>query len=255
MIREQGVNRRNCWLRWRTWLATNALLLPLAIVAPAVGTPAPPVTAATNAGEAGACHAEDLRAGANYQGATGSLRGAVLLTNGGAAACDIVGQPQLRILDARGDVVTESAPTMSTLAALTLGPGELAAVGFVWRNYCRTPSLPPFTLRITLTTGARLDVTQNRYGEPFGGSPRCDAPSAPSTLTVDSPRLIPPTSATPVATPTSTPTLPGMPDTGAGGAARTNTAACRSGLAVGIMIVGIAVRRRWCRTHAPEKDR
>jgi len=250
MMQEQRAERRTLRFRQRAGLATNVLLLPLAIVALAVSTPTQPVAAATGGGETGACHADDLRAEANYQGATGSLRGAVLLTNGGAAACDIVGQPQLRILDARGDVMAEGVPIASTAGVFTLAPGELSAIGFIWRNYCRTPSLPPFTLRITIPDGAQIDVTQDRHGERFGVAPRCDAPNAPSTLTIDPPRLIPPTPATPV----STPTLPGLPNTGAGGAARTNTAAHRSSLAIGIMIVGIAVRRRWCRTHAPEKD-
>jgi Protein of unknown function (DUF4232) len=161
------------------WIATPARPSPSPDAAQ--GPPAvPPGTPACTVGQ--------LQASASWQGATGSLAGAVtFFTSRGRATppCFLVGYPTITLLDRHGRPLQLTADPRSGKEApppVLLRPGLAAQVEFAWLNWCG-PKPGPIGLRVTLppprggTLVPTVDLNTRR-----DLTPRCDAPAAPSRL-------------------------------------------------------------------------
>jgi hypothetical protein len=141
------------------------------------------------------CKAPDLRAQLQVQGATGNLIGGVLVRNAGPAPCSLRGRPSARFEGGPADATglrTVAAPAdpldtsliydrASSLRALA--PGRSAALPVFWSNWCPPDAVvtstgtPPTRLVLVLPDGGELATAVNR-------APRCDNPSASSTLAI-----------------------------------------------------------------------
>ncbi len=140
-----------------------------------------------------ACTAADLAATADWQGATGSMAGGIVATNVGSTACVLDGPPS--------DVVVHAGPTtMPTTYAgdrghgpdgaipsgpALLEPGERGVWWLSWTNWCGS-DLVASSVTVTLPDGSGPLVAGPDPSSPNPGlgTPRCDAPDDPSSLTV-----------------------------------------------------------------------
>jgi hypothetical protein len=146
-----------------------------------------------------ACNADDLTGSASWQGATGSLDGGLMLFNVGSATCVLPGHVHLALVDAKGQTLPV-AVGVPTGAGVALPPAWRGIVGLLWRNWCHGSVRWPIAVRLALGAGAADHITVV-VTAPDGQSPvpitaRCDAPSAPSGLSVDGPWVEDPTAAT-----------------------------------------------------------
>jgi len=189
----------------RSHLVTAAFAFAAAACSTVVPTPVPATPTATQTVSAtvsatpALCQAEDLDATAWWQGATGSVAGAIDLTGVGGRACLVDGPPTLVRLwsgDVALDVVVyrpvdlvgpEGSPTAGPVV---LRPGGRASAFLIWSDWCAV-MLPQITeVEITLSGGATLRAhspppTPGIIGQPgLDGPPRCDQPGARSVLTV-----------------------------------------------------------------------
>lgn len=142
------------------------------------------------------CRAADLRPQLYLQGATGSLVGGVDLRNVGRAPCAVLGWPrvsftgaaaastqwQVRKLAASPVPLDVLADTPGSLRALR--PGKTATVSLFWSNWCGpgaqptgASGTPPDGIALSLASGTTVTV-------PLTRAPRCDAPQAPSLVSV-----------------------------------------------------------------------
>jgi hypothetical protein len=132
------------------------------------------------------CSANQLRADADFQGATGSLLGGFGLTNISAQTCTVAGTPHLTLNDTRGRaqplVATRGQPSWEfqpppgNWPFVTLLPRASTSAPAQWWNWCFGPSAVAFRLRLA-HSGATLTV-------PAHAGPRCDSPSSPSSIGV-----------------------------------------------------------------------
>ncbi len=141
------------------------------------------------------CETSDLRTQLQVQGATGNLIGGVLMRNVGAEACSLRGRPSARF---EGGPAAATAFRVVTVAAdpldnsliydrasslRALRPGRSAYVPIFWSNWCppdvvvTSTGTPPSSLVLVLPNGGELRVAVDQ-------APRCDSPSAPSTLAI-----------------------------------------------------------------------
>jgi hypothetical protein len=159
------------------------------IATPARPSPSPDASQGPPAVPPGtpACTAGQLQASASWQGATGSLAGAVTFTSRSRATapCFLVGYPTIQLLDRHGRPLQLTADPRTGKAApppVLLRPGLAAQVEFAWRNWCG-PNPGPVGLRVTLppphpgTLAPTVDPDIRREL-----TPRCDAPGSPSRL-------------------------------------------------------------------------
>jgi hypothetical protein len=165
---------------------------------PATPTPSPEETVK-------ACRAANLSAQADYQGATGSMAGSIILTNTGSGACVLRGTPKMQLLDGNGQPLKTEQKTMTldgTEQAVTLEPGQQASLFFVWANWCpagtaETAAASPIdggvSFQVTLPhDGGSFTVAAKRSdGTPDTLVPRCDALDRASTLSVGSYKSFP----------------------------------------------------------------
>jgi hypothetical protein len=146
------------------------------------------------------CLAADFDAVAGYEGATGSMAGAVSLTNRSTTTCALSGRPGIHLTDAQGNLMpvanlefnrgesdqTGQTPTPeSDNDALLVKPRETVYVFFVWSNWCgNAPG--PYTLAVALPgEGGQLNVPAlDPQGKPLTLTPRCDQPDATSTISI-----------------------------------------------------------------------
>jgi len=130
-----------------------------------------------------ACTAGQLRASAGWEGATGSLAGAVTFTSRAAAPCSLAGYPTIRLVDRHGRPLRLAGDPRSgnqAPPAVLLRRGQAARVEFAWLNWCG-PSPGPVGVRVILPRGGVLIPTVEP-GTPRDLTPRCDAPASPSRL-------------------------------------------------------------------------
>ncbi len=155
-------------------------------------TPTPPATPAALL----ACQPDAVRAQAEAWGAAAGSRGAsVTVTNDGAVACTLHGNPGAEIRDANGSVVVAAKnPDGGTGAwsnpgdpTLTLKAGESATTSVVWSNWCGAAPQAPLAVRLILSTGT-LNVQPNA-ASPDVLVPPCngDQPSSLSTIAFQGP--------------------------------------------------------------------
>jgi len=143
------------------------------------------------------CRADDLvLLASGWGGATGSMAGGAELVNTWANACRVEKLRDAYLLDAQGNHVADA----TFLLSLTNSPADLVGIGgggaasatVVWSNWCGGP--PPLPLRLSVRL--RLDTDNGpqdsvltapvRPWDPAlaGETPRCDAPGASSTLSI-----------------------------------------------------------------------
>jgi hypothetical protein len=133
--------------------------------------------------------------GSHSSGATGSVFLGVWLTNNSGAPCYLPTWPQVTLVDSSGKALeleyvywdmnsttpqagaTEQAESGAT-ARIGLDPGQRAGFNLVWRNWCSTAPTGKVRVRVMLAEGV-VSLTTDLQG---GG--HCDAPSAPSTISV-----------------------------------------------------------------------
>jgi Domain of unknown function (DUF4232) len=141
------------------------------------------------------CRASDLRAHLHVQGATGNLIGGVLVRNSGRVPCSLRGRPSarfeggpaaataLRVVPVPADPLDTSLIYDRASSLRALGPGRSASVPVFWSNWCppdvvvTSTGTPPSRLALVLRDGGELTTAVSR-------APRCDEPTAPSTLAI-----------------------------------------------------------------------
>jgi len=139
------------------------------------------------------CTPADLTATADWQGATGSMAGGIGVTNVNSTACVLDGPPKLVVIKAG----TTTMPTAYSAAGAGAGgteppgpgllePGDHGSWWVFWTNWCGQ-DLVPTSVTVTLPDGGGTVVAvagSSTPGPGMGGTPRCDAPGSPSSLTV-----------------------------------------------------------------------
>jgi Protein of unknown function (DUF4232) len=130
-----------------------------------------------------ACPAAQLHASASWEGATGSLAGALTFTSRAAAPCSLAGYPTIQLVDRHGRALRlmgDPLPANKAPPPVLLRPRLVARVEFAWLNWC-DPNPGPIGVRVTLPRGGMLTPTVEP-GTPRDLTPRCDAPASPSRL-------------------------------------------------------------------------
>jgi hypothetical protein len=140
------------------------------------------------------CKASVLDVRAGVQGATGTIVYAIALRNSGTAACSLLGRPTVNLTGKNAEMVgwqtkplAWNQPAVLRNRLRALRPNETALLTLLWANWCGPSSQPasgpgpaPDAIVITLPhEGGTISV-------PIALAPRCDEPSAPSTLRVSS---------------------------------------------------------------------
>lgn len=142
------------------------------------------------------CGPADLTAIVGWQGATGSMAGAVSFINKSTTPCLVQGRPGLHLIDAQGNLMpvanlkyTRETPGPATPEdegqTLILRPKEKAFVFFVWSNWCGGVK-GPFKVVVAMP-GEAGQVTAPALGpegSPISTTPRCDNSEATSTISV-----------------------------------------------------------------------
>lgn len=120
---------------------------------------------------------------AGWDGATGSLVATALVVNVSNARCDLLGAPEVELLDANGGVIAGPASGASPGDNMPLQIGEVALATVVWSNWCSTPPTLPLGVRMGLPQGGgSLTASIGTPGaENVVNLPRCDVPNAPSS--------------------------------------------------------------------------
>jgi hypothetical protein len=116
-----------------------------------------------------------------------------MLANFGSQACDLQGAPQIVLVNENGwklpvDQVQDSAGQAPAKVVLNPGSaGYTAEARFVWRNWCTPAKEENLHLEVALPGyPGKLNVpVQDPNGHYLNDTPRCDDPSAPSTLTIE----------------------------------------------------------------------
>jgi len=151
---------------------------------------------ATLAAAPAPCHAADLDAAISHGGAGGGFfvwfDVTVIRPD---LACTLVGQPQLQLWDAGGNLLVASPPPDPDAGQpITLSDGVGGRVTFRWDNWCgpqgRAGAPPPIDGPITVLVVLPNDAGQLRAHPagtvaeegPLGGGPPCLAPDKPSEL-------------------------------------------------------------------------
>src|SRR6266542_5058 len=165
--------------------------VPLVSTSPVPWIPATPEPSPRPAlpPEVVSCHSSNLAASLKLQGATGALAGSLALTNRSSSPCTVSGRPHVRLITSTGRALpvarypvspafNPEQPRPPTWPVVVLEPAHRALAFIVWRNWCH-PVTEGASWRVTLPGGYSFSL-------PGPGSigPRCDTPSAASTLGV-----------------------------------------------------------------------
>jgi hypothetical protein len=137
------------------------------------------------------CTAADLALSVGgWQGATGSMAGGATVINVRPEPCRIAGKPGVALFGRGGaQIATGSPPQRGGAAdAVELSEGDVAWVITVWSNWCRDPPMRPLSLLISLPDdGGELHATVRERATSRDEVPRCDAQTAPSSISVPKP--------------------------------------------------------------------
>ena len=132
------------------------------------------------------CAPSQLKLSSSMQGATGALAGVVTVTNVSSSSCFLGSSPNLSLIDSNDAElpvsVTSSAPAGEDL----LVPGGSTSFFLVWRNWCGQLGSNSVNLRLSVGMASTPVIAPIRGagGGPLTGLPRCDDPSASSTLSI-----------------------------------------------------------------------
>ncbi len=158
--------------------------------AEALASPVPTPAKATPSPARGLANCEPrlLSAYAHWSGATGSLAGAVVLSNRGSSACYLEGRPQVELLDGKGRSLAVTLTAFNGGDAepegFSLRPGEQAQVFLVWSNWCAAAPEPPIGVRLSLPGSLEPLPVAGAEGRGLTLTPRCDVPEVESRLSV-----------------------------------------------------------------------
>jgi len=163
---------------------------PLAVLAPA----APRAGAAASPLPPGACPTRSLAASGSWQGATGSMLGAIDLANLGRRTCALRGYATVTLRNQAGRVLRVTVtpvgqrllpPAMKRPPLVTLPPLQQpgAVVPLQWFNWCG-PAPGTIGVALTLPGGGRLAVHPISLVGGFNGVARCDEARRASRLFV-----------------------------------------------------------------------
>jgi hypothetical protein len=183
------VGRRSLVLR----VIGLALLLTLGWLVPLSG---PGNARAATSATPAPCHATDLAAAITHQGVTDTTLIHVGVTTIGAdTECTLMGQPQVQLRDAQGNLLVASpAPDPSAGSPVALSAGVGAGASFQWSNWCGSqgttgtppPLDGPITVIVVLPGDAGQLVAHPRGTEaeegPLDGGPPCLSSDKPSEL-------------------------------------------------------------------------
>jgi hypothetical protein len=138
-----------------------------------------------------ACTAADLTATAGWQGATGSMVGGLTVTNTGSSACALDGPPRNIVLRDHSRTLSDvdyaaelsgDAGVTTTASPVLLAPGDQAEAFLAWSNECAASRQTVTGVLVTLPDGSG-PLLAKPDGPSVSGTPRCDLPKQPSTLT------------------------------------------------------------------------
>jgi len=142
--------------------------------------------------ETGLCSLGDLSASMEWHRSSGALVARLVLANFGSQACAVQGAPQIELVNENGwklpvDQIQNSAGKAPAKVVLDPAAGYTTAARFVWRNWCTPASQQNLHMEVILPGYAgKLTVpVQDPNGHSMTDTPRCDDPSAPSTLTIE----------------------------------------------------------------------
>ncbi len=139
------------------------------------------------------CRSTDLRAAIAGWGGTAATRSAsVVVTSRSGVTCTVRGRPGIRLLDAKGRILLDSAkikaaggPKVATGdAVVVLGPGDELILDVQWTNWCRSQPARPLSVALELTDrGGLLKATRaKKSGD--DDAPSCAGKSRPSLVRV-----------------------------------------------------------------------
>ncbi len=150
------------------------------------------------------CVTSNLKATADYQGATGSMAGSIVFTNAGSEPCVLEGTPAIVILAASGQTLTVDETKLNLNGEdqpVTVDPGKMASLFFVWSNWCptgtsETSSATPISggVSFQITFKGQPSITAEAVhsdGTRVTLVPRCGTPNATSTIAVGIFKLFP----------------------------------------------------------------
>jgi len=114
------------------------------------------------------CRADQLSLSQAFQGATGSLTGAVVVTNGSGPTCALQGQPAVSMQTVAGHSLVTSTPEPFFVDAwIKLAPGSSATAAVTWfPEFCHEPPVGHVSIALPRSGGSLSTAIQ--------GSPRCD---------------------------------------------------------------------------------
>jgi hypothetical protein len=142
--------------------------------------------------EAGLCSLGELSASMEWQRSRGALAARLVLANFGSQACTVQGAPQIELVNENGwklpvDQVQSSASQETAKVLLEPAGVYTTEARFVWRNWCTPANQENLHLEVVLPgyTGKLNVPVQDPNGHYLPDTPRCDDPSAPSTLTIE----------------------------------------------------------------------
>ena len=106
------------------------------------------------------CKATDMKAAIlRWEGGAGSRFATVIVTSRSGVTCIVRGRPGVRLLDAKGKIVLDSAAIKGIGGpkvakgdpAVVLGPGDELQLDIQWTNWCKSQPARPITVGLVLT--------------------------------------------------------------------------------------------------------
>jgi hypothetical protein len=130
------------------------------------------------------CDLSQVKFQASWEEATGDLMGVLDVENDSVRPCRLDGFPELRLRTEASEIPTGLFRFQQQPSPLTLGRGEKAMAGFIWRNWCGEKIDSPIFLLVRLPNyNDTFTVPVLGAGSaPSASAPRCDVPEEQSEL-------------------------------------------------------------------------
>lgn len=159
------------------------------------GSPSGPALGATSDADhrLSACKGTGLKAAiASWGGTAGSRFASVVVTSKSGVTCTVRGKPGVRLLDAKGKILLDSAKiagiggprVLSVDPVVVLGPGDELALDVQWTNWCTSQPGRPLTVALVLTDRGGLLNAKKAKKAGDDDAPTCAAKKKPSQLRV-----------------------------------------------------------------------
>jgi len=134
-----------------------------------------------------------MRAAISGWGGTKSTRiASVVVSNKSGEACSLRGTPGVRLLDAKGRILLDSAKiegiggpkVRSGDPVLTLGPDDAIAIDVQWTNWCKAQPVRPLTVGLVLTDRGGLLKASRAKASGDDDTPSCTGQTVGSEIRV-----------------------------------------------------------------------